>query len=83
MCDAQRGRKNKSSLGAGGERAANRLKNDAVKTVSKETSGSREVFRDPGVMTGTRDFKATREQDRRGGIMELNENFGLDDGIKD
>ena len=59
------GEENKSSLGTGGERAANRLKNDAVKTVCKETSGSREVFRDPGVMTGTRDFKATREQDRR------------------
>ena len=67
-----------SSLGTGGERAANRLKNDAVKTVSKETSGSREVFRDPGVMTGTRDFKATREQDRRGGA----ENFGRDYGIE-
>ena len=58
-------RREQSSLGTGGERAANRLKNNAVETVCKETSVSREVFQDPGFMTGTRDFKATRGQDSR------------------
>ena len=65
MCDAQRGRRKQSSLGTGEERAANRLKKSAVKTVCKETSVSREVFQDPGFMTGTRDFKATLGQDSR------------------
>ena len=55
-------RRKQSSLGTGGERAANRLKNNALETVCKETSVSREVFQDPGFMTGTRDFKATRGQ---------------------
>ena len=58
------GGENKVRLGLG-ERAANRLKNNAVETVCKETSVSREVFQDPGFMTGTRDFKATRGQDSR------------------
>ena len=58
MCDAQQERKNKSSLGTGGEREASRLKINAVKNVCKETSGCREVFR-------VQDFKATREQDSR------------------
>ena len=48
-----------------GRESSESTKKSAVKTVCKETSVSREVFQDPGFMTGTRDFKATRGQDSR------------------
>ena len=48
-----------------GRESSESTKKSAVKTVCKETSGSWEVFQDPGFMTGTRDFKATRGQDSR------------------
>ena len=59
------GGENKVRLGLGERESSESTKKSAVKTVCKETSVSREVFQDPGFMTGTRDFKATRGQDSR------------------
>ena len=59
------GGENKVRLGLGERESSESTKKRAVKTVCKETNVSREVFQDPGFMTGTRDFKATRGQDSR------------------